>query len=178
MISSDYPNLIKVPSDIQEHLPVLRDYATRCNSVTEMGVRGIVSLWSWLDAKVPIIRAYDLYTHNPDRLSSVQQYALENAIDFKFYETDVLEVDIDDTDCLFIDTLHTYKQLKQELARHGNRARKYLIFHDTTLFGRQSEDNTVPGLNAAIAEFLLDNDHWDIDRVYSNNNGLTILKRG
>lgn len=177
-MQSDYTNLIRTPSDIQEHLPVLREYAGHCTSVTELGVRTIVSLWAWLDAKVPKITAYDLYTHSPERLEQAKQYALEHGLQFAFHEADVLQVELELVDCLFIDTLHTFEQLSKELALHGNKAKKYLIFHDTTLFGERSEDDTYPGLNAAIAEFLLDNDHWEIDRIYTNNNGLTILKRG
>ena len=177
MLTSEYPALTSIRSDIQEHLPVLREYAYRCNSVTEMGVRTIVSLWAWLDARVPVIRAYDLHTHSPERLAYVQQYASENSIDFKFYETDVLKTEIEPTDCLFIDTWHVYPQLKQELALHGNRAQKYLIFHDTTTFGFVGEDGKAPGLNRAIYEFVLENPEWDFEKILQNNNGLTILCR-
>ena len=77
---------------------------------------------------------------------------------------------------MFIDTLHTYEQLIQELRRHGNKAKKYLAFHDTETFGTVSEQGG-RGLNLAIAEFMLENPHWVTEKVYKNNNGLTILRR-
>jgi hypothetical protein len=33
------------------------------------------------------------------------------------------------------------------------------------------------GLNAAINEFLESNPQWSIEEVFTNNNGLTVLKR-
>ena len=35
-------------SDIMEHLPTLYKYATECESVLELGVRGCVSSWAFL----------------------------------------------------------------------------------------------------------------------------------
>ena len=69
---------------------------------------------------------------------------------------------------------------------------KYIILHDTTTFGYQnevlyehasdkvkSEVVIKEGLKAAIDDFLLTEDgkSWFVYREYTNNNGLTILKR-
>jgi hypothetical protein len=35
-------------TDIDEHLPVLRDYASRVGTVAEMGVRSIISTYAFL----------------------------------------------------------------------------------------------------------------------------------
>ena len=81
---------------------------------------------------------------------------------------------------MFIDTYHEYNQLKQELKLHGNKVKKYLIFHDTTTFGQFGETfkelNTI-GIWKAIQEFLDENKNWIIEEKLDNNNGLTILKR-
>ena len=47
-IASSYAALCARPSDINEHLPTLRAYAERVDSVVEMGVRGVVSTWALL----------------------------------------------------------------------------------------------------------------------------------
>jgi len=79
---------------------------------------------------------------------------------------------------IFIDTLHTYEQLKQELKLHGNKAQKYIAFHDTHTFGLRGEiDNDNKGLLSAIIEFMMENPHWKFYKYKTNNNGLTILKR-
>ena len=38
-------------SDINEHIPVLTEYANSCEHVTEFGTRTGVSTWAWLASK-------------------------------------------------------------------------------------------------------------------------------
>ena len=105
--------------DITEHLSTLRSYASRCGHVTEMGVRQMVSTWAFLAGQPKILRSYDM-TH-PRNLAAGDVFneavnaANDNRIDFRFIEQDVLEANIAQTDLLFIDTWHVYKQLKAEL---------------------------------------------------------------
>jgi hypothetical protein len=47
-------------SDICEHLPTLRRYAEKCDSVIELGVRSVVSTWAFLAAKPKIILSIDI----------------------------------------------------------------------------------------------------------------------
>jgi hypothetical protein len=177
MLESKYQLHLTTPSDINEHMSVLRDYATKCTSVTELGVRTGVSIWAWLDAKVPCIRAYDLNYPPADELQYIEQFASEQNLDFKFIQADVRTIEIEPTDLLFIDTLHTYNQLKLELLLHSSKVRKYIIFHDTTLYGLHGEDGSTPALQAALFEFLGANAEWSFDRIFTHNNGLSIFKR-
>ena len=59
---------------------------------------------------------------------------LAGRTDFHFTVGDTKAIDIEETDLLFIDTLHTYDQLAAELARHGMKARRWIVLHDTTTF--------------------------------------------
>jgi hypothetical protein len=95
--------------------------------------------------------------------------------DFTFRQADVLHVEIEETDMLFIDTWHVYEQLKQELALHAAKVRKYLVFHDTTTFGEQGETPGYTGIWPAIEEFLQANLHWTLAARLTHNNGLTVL---
>lgn len=177
MITSKYNQLASTPSDIYQHMPTLHRYAKECSHVTELGVRTIVSTWAWLDAKVPTVRCYDLFDPPAENLLEAQTFAQENALDFSFTRADVLQTVLEPTELLFIDTWHVYRQLKQELHLHGLVASKYMIFHDTTLYGRVGEDGSRLGLQDALDEWLLYNDVWQVKEVYTNNNGLTILER-
>jgi hypothetical protein len=104
-------------------------------------------------------------------------------------------VEIEDTELLFIDTLHTYQQLSSELKLHSEKVSKYIILHDTVYFGRVDEKiyshaseiikndkdnkNNKSGLMTSVEDFL-NSDYgfkWEIHKHYENNNGLTILKR-
>jgi len=108
MLQSLYPELASTPSDINEHLPTFKRYAKECNSVTELGVRKIISLWAWLDSCVPVIRAYDLNQPPEYNIRYAEAFAAENNIDFKFIQADVLQTVLEPTDLLFIDTWHIY----------------------------------------------------------------------
>jgi hypothetical protein len=46
IIKNRYNNLKNSPSDINEHLETLYKYATKCESIIELGVRGCVSSWA------------------------------------------------------------------------------------------------------------------------------------
>jgi hypothetical protein len=95
-----------------------------------------------------------------------------------YVQANVLNIEIAATDLLFIDTWHTYTQLREELRLHGNRARKYIAFHDTHTFGLSGEDpRDQKGLLSAVIEFVMANPHWRFHTYRTNNNGLTILER-
>ena len=170
-------------TDINEHLPVLRHYAEQCDHVTEMGVRSVVSTFAFIMGKPKTLLSIDLYhpgrwgNNGQKNLELAKQYADETGVNFRFIEGDTREIIIDETDFLFIDTWHVYEQLKIELERHGNKARKYIGFHDTTLFEKRGETNGHEGLWRAIEEFIMDNPQWTIKERRTNNNGLTILER-
>lgn len=189
-LDSLYTQLVYLPSDINEHLPVLKEYAEKCDTITEFGVRGVVSTVALIKGNPKKMISVDLFhpSHwgNESQLNKVINYAENNKIDYKFILSDTRKIEIENTDMLFIDTLHTYEQLKEELIKHGNKAQKFLIFHDTTLYEYTDEQNSYTneiligekkGLWPAIEEFLFENPHWSILQRYHNNNGLTVLQR-
>ena len=180
-------------TDINQHLETIKKYASECEHVTEMGVRGIVSTWALLAAKPKKIVCYDVSNLN---VSEPKKTAEENGIEFIFINADVLTVSIEKTDLLFIDTLHRYLQLKKELETHASNVNKYIIMHDTTIdeiYGESIRgqhdvnhlsaapgipvNEITKGLGPAIAEFLQSNSDWYLKEKYTNNNGLTILAR-
>lgn len=189
-IENIYLNLCNTPSDINEHLPTLRNYASRCEHITEMGVRGVVSTFAFAASKPKTIKAIDLFHpsvwNSSQNLELIKNFCKNNFINFEFITGNTLEIEIEETDFLFIDTLHTYPQLKKELELHGNKAKKYIGFHDTTLYEYNDEHNSYTdvfvsgpkkGLWPAIEEFIQENPHWKLEERRTNNNGLTILRR-
>ncbi|UCG08946.1 MAG: glycosyltransferase [Desulfobacterales bacterium] len=175
LLEQIYTQKCKTPSDINTHLPILRKYAEQCNHITEFGVRGVVSTWALLAAKPQTLNSYDVKYH--PNIEKAKEIAAQNNIDFTFKTKNVLHLEIKGTDLLFIDTYHTYDQLKKELCLHGNKARKYLIMHDTTIFGRRGADGMNKGLLDAIEEFISENHHWQIIEQTNDNIGLTIMQR-
>ena len=177
-LQQKYEELCGVPSDIFKHLPTLKKYSEESTTIVELGVR-------YGDSTIALLAG------NPGKMTSYdiaelfdwkkwKEIAKEEGTDFNFIKADVLDIDIESCDLLFIDTLHNYDQLKKELLHHGNKAQKYIIFHDTTSFewyGESYDGTSKIGIWPAIEEFLQGNPHWKIKERFTNNNGLTVLAR-
>jgi hypothetical protein len=175
-LASTFKMLCNIESDINEHLPTLYDYGRQVDHITEFGVRKGRSTVAWQYANPKTLISYDIEHCDINERLMAETPEGERP-DFRFIQADVLDVEIEETDLIFFDTLHSYIQLSQELKLHGNKARRYLIFHDIVSFGLRGEDRKKPGIGAAIDEFLIANPQWVGDAMYINNNGLAILKR-
>ena len=78
---------------------------------------------------------------------------------------------------MFIDTLHDYEQLREELRLHAGKARRYVVLHDTTTFGERGETPGHRGLWPAVEEFLaLGAVPPQRPPRCENNHGLTVLE--
>jgi len=183
-------NLCNIPSDINEHMPTLKRYAEECDSVTEMGVRHAYSTWAFIEAKPKKLTGIDInYNFFEASEKYINGMCNNYNIDFDFIEGDTLEMKIENTDLLFIDTLHTYSQLLQELNNHHVNVNKYIILHDIVTFGyideyiynhasdKAKDIFNKSGLVAAVEEFIENNNNWQIKEIFTNNNGLLILFR-
>lgn len=188
-------------SDINEHVPVLKNLATECSSVMEIGIRSMVSTWGALQGlseNSSAIRSYmgiDLNYPPIDTLTLAQNLAQANNIDFKFLKQNDMELDIETispVDLLFIDSLHTYCHLTYELEKFSPKVLKYIAMHDTSApwgdtedteyTGNYSEypahfDRSKKGLWPAVQDFLKRHPEWTLLERRLNNHGFTVLKR-
>ncbi len=142
--------------------------------MTEFGVRNGGSTLGWIHGKPARLTSYDIQA--TPALINLNRWAAELSVPFAFIQGDSLQVEIEPTDILMIDSLHTEKQLAAELARHAGKTRELIVLHDTHTFGAIGEDGA-PGLLPALDAFLASHPEWKREKVYTNNNGLTILKR-
>lgn len=164
-IHENYLKAANTPSDINQHLPTLLKYANECEHITEMGVRGVVSTWAFLESNAKTVIAIDILN-----------VAVPPVKKLTFICADDLQIEIEPTDMLFIDTLHNAEHLGKELALHANKVNKFIGFHDIFIFGTHG-DNGKEGLLFAIRDFLEANKNWTIDYETNTNNGLMIIKR-
>jgi len=202
LLEEKYQMLLNTPSDIFEHLPTLRKYASQCESAIEMGVRRCVSSWALAlgllenNNTKKLLIMNDINVCNTDEIeAAIKGTELQIKTIWKNNLEVVLEEDVD---LCFIHTWHVYGQLKRELARFAPKTRKYIIMHDTdvdeicgeslrTIHKCNPEeqsrvygipiDEILKGLGPAIDEFLSDNSDWVLHEKFTNNYGLTILKR-
>jgi len=175
-LRASYQYAVRKSSDINEHLPMLSFLAEQCDHVTEFGVRTGESTLAFLhglrckhDAR---LRSYDI---NDDY--NVNQFHSMTLTDWVFVLASTLTIPkIEPTDLLFIDTLHSYTQVSQELALHGDQAKRWIAFHDTWTFGATG-DNGGEGINKAIQEFMNARPEWRVVYHTHRNNGLTVIER-
>ena len=189
-----YQDGLKSAVDICEHMPLLRELASRCDHVTEMGVRyangstpallaGLLdhaepppthprTLISWDLDPMAILRCFQLWAQVGDGVSEKRGLIWQPRVG------NSLDVAIESTDLLFIDTLHTYDQLQSELIDHHDEVGRYIVLHDTETFGERGEDGHAPGLLYAMQEFLDDHrDTWFLAELRVSCNGLAVLER-
>lgn len=190
-----YVRKCSTPSDINEHLPTLRYYASKCSTIVECGVRDVVSSYAFAVGLQESETPPALHLVDPYKSESLEAFMEKCSFSSFVHESD-LTCPLIETDFLFIDTWHVYAQLKRELERWNPVVRKYIGMHDTTVDGdhgetvrvgwnaqAQSLETGFPvseitrGLRPAIKEFLAAHPEWDVDAIYTHNNGLTILKR-
>lgn len=201
-LETRYEQARTTPSDISEHIEILRDYARRCDSVLELGVRSCVSSWAFVeglrdngrDAKRLVCN--DLEYH--ENFDTVKAVAAGVGVRVEHIVKNDLLIDVsqESFDMTFIDTWHVYGQLKRELAKFAPVTRKFIAMHDTEVdrvhgesvrcgwdTAQQSLDSGFPepeireGLQRAVSEFLAASPEWTLDLVRTNNNGLTVLAR-
>lgn len=187
-IDEKYNELCLSESDIFQHLPTLKKYASEVSHVTELGFRYVTSTYAFLAGRPKSIVSYDIHYH--ENIEAAKVAAEKEGLKIKFVIGDVLKTLIDETDLLFIDTLHIYSQMKKELDLHASKVRKYIIFHDTETYAfspEPSEWQTAEimknykqddkGIWPAIEEFLHENKNWKIKERFTNNNGLTVIEK-
>jgi hypothetical protein len=199
-LRNKYESLCKEKSDINEHLPTLYNLAKDCESIIELGVRGVVSSYAL---------TYGLVNNNSNikkiLLNDIQKCDINELlihtkklnIDVSYQWINDLDLEIKDNyDMTFIDTWHVYAQLKRELNKFSQFTNKYIIMHDTEVDGILGEtirnkwnardqskntgfniDEINKGLKPAIDEFLTNNKSWKLKQKFTNNNGLTILEK-
>ena len=190
-----YKSLCLNDSDINEHLPTLYRYSLECESILECGVRGVVSSWAFLYGLLHNNKVNKKLILN-DTIECDITELLSQGVNIEYHWINDLELNIDPVDLTFIDTWHVYGQLKRELEKFKLITNKYIILHDTTIdaeYGEtirlscnsieQSKLTGIPveeinkGLWPAIEEFLSTHQDWILHERFTNNNGLTVLKK-
>jgi hypothetical protein len=200
IITDRYKRYCSQRTDINRHLPTLYRFAKRSETISEFGVRGIISTWAFLQGLLDNGSGTKQLTcvdiENAPGMDEVQKIAADNGIALRFLQHDSATCSIPPVDLLFIDTWHIYGHLKRELSRHHAGVQKFIIMHDTEIDGGPgeslrmgwdikkqadqsgyAEEEIRCGLWKAIEEFLAQNPEWKLLRRYCHNNGLTVLAR-
>ena len=195
-----YNYYCELSSDINEHLPTLYQYAQECESIIELGVRGVISSYALINGLMNNNKQNKKILLNdisPCDINELLSITNNLPVEVNYMWINDLDLDIsENVDLTFIDTWHVYGHLKKELDKFSKVTNKYIIMHDTTVdewlgetircglnAEQQSRETGIPvneinkGLWPAIEEFLDSNKNWKIKERFRNNNGLTILEK-
>lgn len=153
-------------SDISAHLPFLEFLARQCYSIVEFGTRDCYSTCAFLQGCKGKVTSYDIIS----TISTDTLLKLVGPDTWDFIQKSTVDPDVTVPSCelLFIDTLHTYQQVSQELLLHAKASSKWILFHDTVSF---------PEVSVAVREFMVIHPEWK--RVYEVkfNHGLLLLEK-
>ena len=101
----NYQTRCESPSDINQHLPTLKRYAEECEHITEMGVRWVVSTFAFMAGLPKKLISYDIdpLENWGFKTEEIVDLAKENGIEFQFKIANTLDLEIEETDLLFLD---------------------------------------------------------------------------
>eukprot|EP00933_Yihiella_yeosuensis_P037890 TRINITY_DN31889_c0_g1_i1.p1 TRINITY_DN31889_c0_g1~~TRINITY_DN31889_c0_g1_i1.p1 ORF type:complete len:386 (-),score=29.84 TRINITY_DN31889_c0_g1_i1:267-1424(-) len=195
--------------DIGGHLMFLRTLAAResTSRIVELGTRKGSSTMAFLlgladqaqlSGSEPTFKASTLELISYDvevfRYANIFREVAEMlGVSYSHRIQSSLEAQIPSTDILFIDTLHSYGQLRRELALHHHSVKNYIVLHDTEtwadevyheeeaqlrlLYPSWPEEDFNQGLRRGVDEFLQAHSEWKVIFHFENDNGLTVLAR-
>ncbi len=159
----------KQPSDFHEHVQTLRDLASKCEHVSQIGIWGKPS-------RIAL-------SHNGAAFVDYAPGDRPEWAELKRLKGDKFTgkvwqpfAEIEETDLLFIDTYHTAEETLNLFTRHSPKVRKYLVVHTTEIFGEKG-DNGQSGVLIGVREFLRNHREWNVLRRDTNNYGLIVLSK-
>ncbi len=165
-----YQQAADTPSDINEHCKKLRELAAQCEQVVDFGDRPLVSTVALLAGQ-----PQRMISIAPALLPNLFQLAeLKGSTQFEYQKGDSLSVEIPACDLLFIDTRHTGEHLWAELQKHQAQATRFIVLHDTQIYGQKGDDGS-EGLIWAIKRLVTESPQWAIVSHTHRNHGLTVL---
>jgi cephalosporin hydroxylase len=155
-------------SEINEHLETLVQLARKCQTVTEFGVRNGNSTIAFLAAEPRRLVSVDIVD-----CPIVRELApFIGTTEFIFRQANSIEIEIEPTDLLFIDSDHCYEHLSRELTLHSPSVAKYIALHDTHPVCGSHEVSMWKAIGELIAA-----GKFRLKEHYPNNFGLTVLER-
>jgi len=171
-----YAKVCNEVSDVFLHCPTIREFASRCEHVTELGLNSLgvcVSIMAGQPGK------FVAYGKKKEQLDAVIEQLPKKMgkTHVRFMHEDPLKTQIEETDMLVIDTYHSYSQLNAELRKHGGNVKRYIVIVNSYAFGTVGQDGSSPGVMDAVSEFVDKNDKWEVVYNERKNNGLLIIER-
>lgn len=162
------------PESTDWYTDVLVKYSKNCDSVVEFGTWNGLSALVFANAGVKDITSVDIdFTRcNQNAITRVIN-ANGNKINWIAESSTKGKTDLS-ADLMFFDTLHSYKQVKNELNHRANKAKKYIIVHDTN-FPKGSKPTK--RVRDAVIEYVNKNADLVVALDYTDYTGIMVVER-
>jgi len=118
----------KMAGDMPSRMDWLVEKFSGLDSITEFGHYQGCSTAAWLACLPKKITTIDINKYL--KQEEYKEIAEELKIEFQCIIADDLAIEIEETDLLFIDTMHTEDHTYKELKKHSDKVKKYIGFHD------------------------------------------------
>lgn len=161
---------------LNEQLPILKQYAKKCDHITEIGVNIGHSTRGFMAGRPKKMVGIDYKEYGSDT-QKIKDLARHNGIEYDYVLADSLSVTIEPTDLLFLDGNHTYEYVIGELRKHSPNVKKWMFAHDINHEGKMSPVGKPYAVMAGITTFLKENNKWKIKLIDKRQVGLLILER-
>lgn len=163
----------KESADFHHHTATVREYATRCEHVTEFcdwGKPARIALASGCKGK------FASYSSQPRPEWTQLRVLLGDRFEGQPCKPTGPD-DIAPTDLLFIDTReHSAQETYPLLDKFHAKVAKYIIIHTTEIFGEKAADGTM-GNMCAVRGFLRARPEWKVARYDPENYGMIVLSK-
>jgi hypothetical protein len=163
-------------SDCFKHCPLVCEIASKCQHITGLGLNSQPLIISMLASQPTTLIGYDDIADKVDYFRNLLD-PISGKTSVKLREGHSLNIQIEPTDLLVMDTYHSSPQLRKELEKHAGNVKRYLIFMSTYAYAVRGEDGSFPGIADVIVDFVRENPVWEIIHQVNTNNGITILER-
>lgn len=157
------------------YLEELMRLAYECDTITEIGMFQGHSISAFLRTRPKKLTGYEIDMSHIRR--DVFHHLCPDNTELEFIRGDSLTMPvIDECDLLFIDTVHRYEHVIQELNRHGNQAQKFVVVHDTNY--PPDHKNPTKKVGDAVREFV-DNSNglWYHYKELTERSGMMVIAR-
>lgn len=153
-----------------KYLTRIADLLLNCDSYRELGTNQGASAFVAVATNIKFMDLIDItFEGMISNKHILETYGHKNNIKINFYETNSLDAKIDyEVDFLFVDSLHRPEHVKKEIEKYEPLTKKFIMFHDTTLY---------PKIYSIVLDFLKNNKNWELFEVETEMAGHTIIKR-
>lgn len=170
-----FDEVYPIRQDLDQHMPAFRTLAELAGGAVVEFTGRRQSTIAFLAGRPKAVTSYstDIDNHCLKAGSLVSDTTRFNP---RQYAMGSIVKGIPENDLLFIDTYHRYGHVLQELAAYAPQCRRFIVLHDTEIYGERGDDGGL-GLRQAIAEWCDHYPEWAVIDHSKEQYGLTVLSR-